>query len=98
MAVLMALMPNARGAGLAQSVGRPVAATAALSIAVALACALAATGWVAIALALWLVPVVLWVGLVARARIGGQTGDILGAAQQLCEATILTVMAGTLSA
>jgi adenosylcobinamide-GDP ribazoletransferase len=31
--------------------------------------------------------------LVARAKIGGQTGDILGASQQLAEVTGLTMAA-----
>jgi adenosylcobinamide-GDP ribazoletransferase len=33
---------------------------------------------------------------VARARIGGQTGDILGASQQISEAGVLTLVAAAL--
>jgi adenosylcobinamide-GDP ribazoletransferase len=39
---------------------------------------------------------VLVLALVARAKIGGQTGDILGASQQLAEAAGLVVLAACL--
>jgi len=36
------------------------------------------------------------VGLVAKAKIGGQTGDILGASQQLAEIAALAVIVAML--
>jgi adenosylcobinamide-GDP ribazoletransferase len=87
MAVVMAALPNARGSGLASLVGRPTAIP--VAIAMALSCfgllmtpaplrmALAA-GFAALALA-----------LAAKARIGGQTGDILGGTQQVSELAAL---------
>ena len=95
MAVMMASLPNARGAGLSQSVGRVprgaaalaglIGAAFALGLGMAGLGAIVATGLVSLALA-----------LVAKAKIGGQTGDILGASQQLSEAAALAVVAASL--
>ena len=93
MAVVMAALPNARGAGLSQSVGRPRAATAANGIAVALVIAVLALGSSALSLCLPVVATTLALAFVAKRRIGGQTGDILGATQQLAEAAILATLA-----
>jgi adenosylcobinamide-GDP ribazoletransferase len=59
---------------------------------------LLAVGAPAFSAACWVAAVCLAVGLVARARIGGQTGDILGASQQLSEAVVLTLIAAPLAA
>ena len=93
MAVLMHALPNARGSGLAERVGRPPRETAMLGIAVALAIGLVAAGWAVVAAALWAGLATLLVAAVARARIGGQTGDILGAAQQMAEIAVLAALA-----
>ncbi|RIA01164.1 adenosylcobinamide-GDP ribazoletransferase [Cereibacter sphaeroides] len=90
---LMALLPNARGAGLAQSLGRPDRRQAALAAAVGLGLALLLTGPAALVLAAAGGAAALALGLVARAKIGGQTGDILGASQQLSEAAVLVAAA-----
>jgi adenosylcobinamide-GDP ribazoletransferase len=93
MTVIMAALPNARGAGLSHSVGRPGSSVAALSCAMGLACSFLALGPLAISAALWVGLAGLALGLVARAKIGGQTGDILGASQQISEAVVLTLVA-----
>jgi adenosylcobinamide-GDP ribazoletransferase len=93
MTVLMAALPNARGAGLSHSVGRPGWDVAALSCALGLACGLVALGPLAFSAALWVGAACLAIGLVARAKIGGQTGDILGASQQISETIVLTLLA-----
>jgi adenosylcobinamide-GDP ribazoletransferase len=98
MTVLMAALPNARGSGLSHSVGRPDMAVAALSGAVGLACGLAALGPLAVSAALWVGVACLAAGLVARAKIGGQTGDILGASQQISEVVVLTLVAAAFQA
>ena len=98
MAVLMAALPNARGSGLSQSVGQPAVPTVALGVAVALVCGGLALGLPVLGMALWIGGATLVLGLVARAKIGGQTGDILGAAQQLAEVLALTVAAALLGA
>ncbi len=84
--VLMVMLPPARDEGLAAGAGRPHPLRAAAGVAVAVLMALAllsppmaASGVVAAAcVALLLVPL-------ARHQIGGHTGDVLGAAQQLAE-------------
>ena len=92
MAVLMAWLPNARGAGLSQSVGRPRADTAGIAVLIAVACGLGLVGWHTIGMVIAIACVSLALGLIARAKIGGQTGDILGAAQQLAEAAALCAL------
>jgi adenosylcobinamide-GDP ribazoletransferase len=96
MTVLMTALPNARGAGLSHSVGRPGKAVAILSGAVGLFCGLVALGPLAFSAALWVGVACLALGLAARAKIGGQTGDILGASQQISEAGVLTLVAAAL--
>lgn len=96
MAVLMAALPNARDGGLSHRVGRPARG------AVVTACALAAVmggaliGAALLPAALAVLVLCGWLGLVARARLGGQTGDILGASQQLAEVAVLAVAAAHL--
>ncbi|MGP3695971.1 adenosylcobinamide-GDP ribazoletransferase [Rhodobacter sp. NSM] len=93
MVVLMAALPNARGSGLSQSLGRPGRRQAFLAAATGLAVALIAIGPAAFALALAAALAALALGLVARAKIGGQTGDVLGASQQISEAAALVAAA-----
>lgn len=92
MVLLMAALPNARGAGLASQVGRPPARTAwmacgatALVVLILMPNALPAlvicTGLGAVVLA-----------ATAKAKIGGQTGDVLGASQQISEIIALAVL------
>jgi adenosylcobinamide-GDP ribazoletransferase len=92
MVVLMATMPNARSDGLSRSVGRPAAQTAWLAIGigatVAVACGYAGMILVAASAALAC-------GLIARSKIGGQTGDVLGATQQVTELAILIAVVAT---
>lgn len=92
MAVLMAALPNARGTGLSAGVGRPSARTAALGAGLAVLAASALLRESVIAATVVTVLAAGAVGLFARARIGGQTGDILGAAQQLSLIGVLTVL------
>jgi adenosylcobinamide-GDP ribazoletransferase len=93
MALVMAVLPNARGTGLSHATGRPTAQGALVGAALSIVCAILFAGWAALAM---LGAVVLTSALLARSanrRIGGQTGDILGAAQQLAEAAALAVLA-----
>ncbi|QYK43153.1 MAG: adenosylcobinamide-GDP ribazoletransferase [Paracoccaceae bacterium] len=93
MAAIMAALPNARGAGFSHATGRPPAGTAWACAGVAIAIGLVALGPVVAAVAMaGAVPAML-VAWTARARIGGQTGDILGAAQQVTEAAVLALAA-----
>ncbi|MBA3908721.1 MAG: adenosylcobinamide-GDP ribazoletransferase [Rhodobacter sp.] len=95
MAVIMSTLPNARGAGLSHATGQPDQRTALIGAALALATAVIFTGQLAIPM---LALVALATGLLALSahrRIGGQTGDILGASQQLAEAACLAVLAAS---
>ena len=94
MAVVMWALANARGKGLSQSVGRPDAVAVGVAVALALiagvlAMELAATLMVALCVGM----AVLGVMVLAHARIGGQTGDVLGATQQVAEVVALSVLA-----
>jgi adenosylcobinamide-GDP ribazoletransferase len=89
MAGVMAALPHARADGLAQSHGRPPRATVLLAAALALAGALALGGGAGPIAAGAAALGALIVARLARARIGGQTGDILGAAQQVAEIAAL---------
>ncbi len=93
MVMLMATLPNAGGGGLSQSVGRPATKTTWLAIGigavVAIACGYA--GMIVVAAVATLA-----CGLIARAKIGGQTGDILGATQQITELFVLITIVAML--
>lgn len=86
MVVLMAALPNARADGLSRSVGRPSGRATWLAIGIAAGFAvLCGYPWLILVAA----AVTLICGLIARAKIGGQTGDILGATQQINEMALL---------
>lgn len=89
MPVLMATQPHARHDGLSHRVGQVPMPTAALGAALALCVAVICLGTALIAPLLWAALVCWGIALIARRKIGGQTGDILGAAQQLSEIAIL---------
>lgn len=92
MVALMTGLPNARANGLSQSVGRPKPVTAWLAIGVATSGAFIALGLTAGSLLIVAgVTASLWAGIAHR-KIGGQTGDILGAAQQLTEIALLITL------
>jgi adenosylcobinamide-GDP ribazoletransferase len=93
MAVLAALLPHARGDGLARSVGRPTGETALLAVAVAFFLAVITAGWAALAAAFWVTLAGIGIAALARDRIGGQTGDVLGATQQIAEIAALIALA-----
>ena len=88
MAAMMALLPNARRDGLSQATGRPgpvpVAGALGLSILAAMLTGLPLICWLAAGLTLG------WLAWQATRKIGGQTGDILGAGCLLAETAALT--------
>ncbi|MEX0304645.1 MAG: adenosylcobinamide-GDP ribazoletransferase [Leisingera sp.] len=94
MPAIMAALPNARAAGLSQTVGRPRALSCALAGLLAIALSLPLIGPAAIGAALAMGAAAAGIGVLAKAKIGGQTGDILGASQQVAEiAGLLTLLA-----
>ncbi len=93
MAAIMAALPPARREGLSASSGQPGLATALMAVVLGVGLALAIGGRDAL-LALPAVLVISGLLTVSAARrIGGQTGDILGASQQLAFAATLAVFA-----
>ena len=86
---IMSLMPHARSTGLSHSVGAPTAVIAALAALVGVLPALILGGPAALLPLIVALVGVVALCAIARAKIGGQTGDILGAAQQICETLIL---------
>jgi adenosylcobinamide-GDP ribazoletransferase len=93
MAALMAGLPNARGSGLSAMVGQPSQGAAFAAGVLAVVLALVFAGSAAVPMALLAGAAAWGLGAYAKARIGGQTGDILGASQQLAEAAVLLVAA-----
>jgi adenosylcobinamide-GDP ribazoletransferase len=92
MALIMALLPNARGEGLSHATGRPSLTAAWIGIGLAGAIAGLLLGWSALAIVGAALGAGVLVSIVALRRIGGQTGDILGASQQLAEVACLAVL------
>lgn len=97
MVALMALLPNARTSGLSQSVGRVPRQTLLLALACAVLVPLILTPYALIALFFWTVLPIICLAAIARQKIGGQTGDILGASQQVAEIAALAVFAALLT-
>ena len=89
MAAVMAALPPARADGLAQRQGRPPRAAVALAAALAGVAALAFAGGAGIIAALAASLAAMAVAGLARTKIGGQTGDVLGAVQQVAEIAAL---------
>ncbi len=89
MPTLMTILPNAREKGLSQSVGATTPATAVVAWGVALLAALLLAGMPAIWAGVWAAVMTLCVAWLAKRKVGGQTGDVLGASQQLSEIAIL---------
>ncbi|MEO3415257.1 adenosylcobinamide-GDP ribazoletransferase [Roseovarius sp. CAU 1744] len=89
MPTLMAYLPHARPSGLSHSVGAPPKPAAWVAWAIAALLALLLTGVAAFGLVVWAALMALVVARLARRKIGGQTGDILGACQQIAEIAVL---------
>ena len=85
MLIVFRLTPPARSDGLAASVGMPSNLAAGLGCFLAAAIALAAVGWHAAPAAALALAAGIAVAWHARRRIGGITGDVLGAVQQVAE-------------
>lgn len=94
--VVMRVLPPARASGLSVATGLPPREAMALGLGLAAAIALILGGWMAVPVALFGGAAVTAVATLAARRIGGQTGDVLGAAQQMAELAILAVLAAAL--
>jgi len=85
MPFLMRLLPNARKSGLSQSVGRPGLLAVVAGLGLALLLSLPLLGVTGFGVAMVMAVAALALAFLAKRKIGGQTGDVLGACQQLCE-------------
>jgi adenosylcobinamide-GDP ribazoletransferase len=97
-AALMAALPHARGDGLSVAMGRPTGSTAGLAVVLAaiiglLVLPVGPVFWLLVASGL----AALAVGSLARNKLGGQTGDVLGASVQVSECASLVVLASLAS-
>ena len=89
MVAVMSALPHARGAGLSHATGRPDMRTCAVAGGIAALIALALVGWSFFGVLFWAALTGIAVAGIAKQKIGGQTGDILGAAQQITEIAVL---------
>lgn len=92
--LLMAALPPARGDGLSASVGRPSRNIGGIAMAFTFL-----LGWLLLSFGLSVLvvavaaAVALGIGGYARSKLGGQTGDVLGAAIQITEGLALALIA-----
>lgn len=89
MPALMSALPHARPTGLSHSVGQVPNNTSLLAAAVAVLIAILTLGWGFLMAVFWAAVIAIAMAAIARAKIGGQTGDILGGTQQLAEIAVL---------
>ncbi len=82
MVAVMAWLPTVRAGGLSAQAGKPEALPA---LAIGLVLCLLAFGWGGFWIFAGMALAVALIALIAKARFGGQTGDILGASQQSAE-------------
>lgn len=98
MAALMARMPFARVDGLAKHVGKPPVAAAGGAVSIAWVGGVIFAGfWPGTLAAILVAGAAILTGSLARAKIGGQTGDVLGAAQVTSEIIALLSFAALLN-
>jgi adenosylcobinamide-GDP ribazoletransferase len=82
MVLAMWVMPNARDNGLAAGLGMPPAMSVQIACGLGLLIAIVTLGWVGVISLVFAIGSALIVGLIANAKIGGYTGDVLGAMQK----------------
>ncbi|MDA8747071.1 adenosylcobinamide-GDP ribazoletransferase [Litoreibacter sp.] len=92
MAYVMDILPNARISGLSHMTGRPGKPATRITPAFAVIASIVTFGWSGLFLALIAIAIVIAISRLAKHKIGGQTGDVLGATQNLTETALLVVM------
>lgn len=93
MPALMAALPHARDTGLSHAQGRPARETAAIAAVLAIVAVVLTTGASAFGLIVVAALTALACFAIAKSKISGQTGDVLGATQQLTEVALLIALA-----
>ena len=94
---VMTWLPNARTSGLSRAVGRPTFAVALIAAGVTIVGAVGFIGSMAVGAAITVAVIAVGCGSIAKAKIGGQTGDILGAVQQLTEIGVMMFLVASLA-
>jgi len=89
MVAVMGWLPPARAEGLSATTGQPDPETVIMAALVGLVAALFFSGFAALVAGIFTGCSAWLLALLARNRIGGQTGDVLGASQQVCEIAAL---------
>jgi len=94
---MMSMMDPARSDGLSVSTGRPNARTAWTAVGIVAVLSLILAGGTGLLAAIAAALVTWTAAAIAIRKIGGQTGDILGAAQQLSELAVLMTLSVALA-
>lgn len=89
---VMTALPHARETGLSHSQGRPSPRTAVTGLGIACGVVIGLTGGAGVWAVLWALIAAGLVARIAQVKIGGQTGDILGATQQMTEIAVLVYL------
>jgi adenosylcobinamide-GDP ribazoletransferase len=92
MTSVMHWLPNARDDGLSASVGRPDQAAAIVGLVIALVAALVLLQEAGLLGLIVAAAGAAGMALLARRQIGGQTGDVLGAVEQVAQALLLAAV------
>jgi adenosylcobinamide-GDP ribazoletransferase len=96
--VMSVNLPYARNDGLARNAGQPDTGVATTAVVIAVVIALLALSWINASFAALTAGVsAIGMAWLARKQIGGQTGDVLGGAEQVAETAILLLLAARLS-
>ena len=90
MVPMLAFLKNPRSEGLSSDVGQPKLQTVFLAMTLGIIASISSGAWIALGGAIL---AACTVGAIARNKIGGQTGDILGATQQTAEVFALICVA-----
>lgn len=95
--VFMSLVPSAREDGLSTSAGRPPPQSAVIAVVLGTICLFVGVGPRGAMVGLLTLSLIgLLLAALAKAQIGGQTGDVLGAIEQTGEAAVLLIAASLL--
>jgi adenosylcobinamide-GDP ribazoletransferase len=93
MVPVMGFLKNPQTSGLSSQVGQPKIQTIFMAMALGIIVSLLTESWAAIGGAIL---AAFMIAKIAKSKIGGQTGDILGATQQLAEVSALVCVAAVL--
>ncbi len=96
MAHVMHKLPNARTTGLSAQTGRPPRQAVRIALLIAVGVVVLLTGWGAVWILLAAIAATYACARIAQAKIAGQTGDVLGATQQITEISTLLALSALL--